>query len=189
MTRPVFTAANCLDLDACTVAAELVAIASQLADSNDDLDLNEDTVFTTGAALGRAFAINADGKVALTTQQLRNVYGALLQFAHLAGLLGSDLVRMACNNAQDELGRDGGRRYDLDGNAKGIAYVKGLALAIAQSWRWEEAYEEAIEAWNENVAEIGMGLTVSGTNPADAALLAAEAAGPKPTRFWVHAAA
>ncbi len=177
-----------LDLAAPSLAAKLIAIAAKLAAGSFDLDLNENTVFTTGAALGRAFSINADGKVALTTPQLRSAYAALLAYARSAGILGSDLVRMAGNNAQDELRRDGGRRYDLDGNVKGIAYVKGFALALAQWQRWEGEYSAAIGAWKETAAEIGHGYALSGTSYADAALLGEEAAGPMPTRFWLHAA-
>jgi len=124
-----------------------------------------------------------DAPVAMDTHAMRDLYRAILGGRAMC----ADLRRMATCNFVDERDRGGRHHSDMCGNYASVRHVLALCMALAQWDRYEADYNDACMMWGERYAEAGGEHVFCGGNPFDARLIASWAAGPEPTRWWVHA--
>ena len=167
-----------------TAAALTAEIAALAADYSVELDLRDGDA---GSRLLRCLPWHGDSwdaPVAMDTHAMRDLYRAILGDRTMC----ADLRRMATSNTIDERDRDGKHHRDLNDNYASVMHVLGLCMALAQWDRNEADYAAECESWGERYAEAGSGHVHSGGNPLDAGVVALHAVGPKPTRWWVHAA-
>jgi hypothetical protein len=167
-----------------TAAALTTEIAAMAADYSVELDLRDGDA---GGRLLRCLPWHGDSwnaPVAMDTHAMRDLYRAILGDRTMC----ADLRRMAISNTNDDLDSDGLHHCDMSGNYASVAHVVGLCMALAQWDRNEADYAAECESWNERYAEAGSAHVHSGGNSLDAGLVASHVAGPKPTRWWVHAA-
>jgi hypothetical protein len=167
-----------------TAAALTTEIAALAGDHSVELDLRDGDA---GSRLLRCLPWHGDSwdaPVAMDTHAMRDLYRAIMSDRTMC----ADLRRMAVSNANDERDSDGKRHCDMNGSYASVAHVLGLCMALAQWDRNEADYAAECESWGERYAEAGSDYVHGGGNSLDAGLVAAQVAGPKPTRWWVHAA-
>lgn len=167
-----------------TAAALTTEIAALANDYSVELDLRDGDA---GSRLLRCLPWHGDSwdaPVALDTAAMRDLYRAIMSDR----TMNADLRRMATSNTIDERDRDGKHHCDMNGSYASVMHLLGLCMALAQWDRNEADYAAECESWNERYAEAGSDYVHGGGNSFDAGLVAAQVAGPKPTRWWVHAA-